>query len=130
MVGDGASDLEVELGDELLGHQRDQVGVAREAGIHALEGLGRNSRTADVVEALACGTPVVTTPIPGAVELITDPDWGRLAPREAGAIAEAVRKILAARPAPETVQRGAAGFSWDANAAALVAHWRRLADQA
>ena len=82
------------------------------------------------VEALACGTPVVTTPIPGAVELITDPDWGHLAPREAGAIAEAVRKILAARPAPETVQRGAAGFSWDANAAALVAHWRRLANQA
>ncbi len=82
------------------------------------------------VEALACGTPVVTTPIPGAVELITDPDWGRLAPRDSAAIAAAVREILAALPAPGVVQRGAAGFSWDANAAALTEHWRRLAERA
>ena len=34
------------------------------------------------VEALACGTPVVTTPIPGAQELITDPAWGRMVPRD------------------------------------------------
>lgn len=79
------------------------------------------------VEALACGTPVVTTPIPGARELITDPAWGRLAERDAGAIAAAVREILAAPPAPEEVMRGAAGYSWEANAEALVAHWHELA---
>jgi teichuronic acid biosynthesis glycosyltransferase TuaC len=79
------------------------------------------------VEALACGTPVVTTPIPGALELLTDPAWGRTAPRDGAAIAARVREILVAPPSREAVQRGAAGFSWEANAEALVAHWRRLA---
>lgn len=79
------------------------------------------------VEALACGTPVVTTPIPGAQELITDPAWGRLVPRDGAAIAEAVSDLLAARPDPETVRAAVAEYSWEANAAALVAHWRRLA---
>lgn len=79
------------------------------------------------VEALACGTPVVTTPIPGAQELITDPDWGRLVPRDGPAIAAAVSALLAERPTPERVQEAVAGMSWQANAAALVEHWRRLA---
>lgn len=79
------------------------------------------------VEALACGTPVVTTPIPGALELITDPDWGRLAERDSGAIAAAIAELLAAQPQPERVQQAVAGVNWQANAAALVAHWRRLA---
>ncbi|GAA4767413.1 glycosyltransferase family 4 protein [Novosphingobium ginsenosidimutans] len=79
------------------------------------------------VEALACGTPVVTTPIPGAQELITDPDWGRLVPRDGSAIAAAVSALLAERSSPERVQEAVAGMSWQANAAALVEHWRRLA---
>lgn len=79
------------------------------------------------VEALACGTPVVTSPIPGAAELITDPDWGRLVSRDSAAIAAAVAALLAAPPAPERVQEAVAGMSWQANAAALIAHWRRLA---
>lgn len=78
------------------------------------------------VEALACGTPVVTTPIPGALELITDPDWGRLVPRDGAAIADAVAAILAAPSSPERVSEAVAGMSWQANAAALVEHWRRL----
>jgi glycosyltransferase involved in cell wall biosynthesis len=79
------------------------------------------------VEALACGTPVVTTPIPGALELLNDPAWGRTAPRDGAAIAAAVRDVLAANTPRETVMRGADPFSWDANAAALVAHWQQLA---
>ena len=82
------------------------------------------------VEALACGTPVVTTPLPGAQELITDPAFGRLVPREAAAIAAAVNELLAAPPSPERVQEAVAGFSWQANADALVAHWQRLARRA
>ena len=82
------------------------------------------------VEALACGTPVVTTPIPGAQELLTDPGWGRMVPREPGPIAEAVNALLAARPAPEQVSAAVSGFSWEANAAALVEHWKRLAGRA
>lgn len=78
------------------------------------------------VEALACGTPVVTTPIPGAQELITDPSWGRLAARDSAVIADAVREVLAARPLPETVQQAVSGMSWQANAEALALHWRKL----
>lgn len=79
------------------------------------------------VEALACGTPVVTTPIPGARELLTDPAYGRFASRDAAEIAAAVRDLLDAPPSRAAVLQGAAEFSWEANAAALVAHWRRLA---
>ncbi len=79
------------------------------------------------VEALACGTPVVTTPIPGARELLTDPAYGRFAGRDAAEIADAVQALLAAPPARDAVLAGAAAFSWEANAAALIAHWRRLA---
>ena len=78
------------------------------------------------VEALACGTPVVTTPIPGALELLTAPAYGCTAPRSGPAIAAAVRGLLADPPAREAVQAGAAAFSWEANAAALVAYWRGL----
>ena len=79
------------------------------------------------VEALACGTPVVTTPIPGAQELLTDLASGRMAPRDAGAIAAAVNELLAAPPPRDAVLAGAAAFSWEANAAALVSYWRTLA---
>ena len=78
------------------------------------------------VEALACGTPVVTTPLPGAQELLTDPAYGRLVARDPAAIAAAVNELLAAPPARDAVQAGAAEFSWEANAAALVAYWRGL----
>ncbi len=78
------------------------------------------------VEALACGTPVVTTPIAGAQELLTDPNYGRMASRDPAAIAAAVRALLAAPPAREAVLAGAAEFSWEANAAALAQHWRSL----
>lgn len=80
------------------------------------------------VEALACGTPVVTTAIPGARELITEAAHGRLVEREADAIAEAVRDLLANPPPREAVTAGAAGFSWEENAAQIAAYWRRLAD--
>ncbi len=79
------------------------------------------------VEALACGTPVVTTPIPGAVELLTDPAWGAFAARDKLAIAIEVSQILADPPSREVVQAATAGLSWQANAAALVEYWRRLA---
>ena len=79
------------------------------------------------VEALACGTPVVTTLIAGAQELLTDPAWGRMVPRDPAAIAAAVNDLLAAPPSRAAVAAAVAGFSWEANAATLVAYWRRLA---
>ena len=70
---------------------------------------------------------MVTTPIPGAQELLTDPAWGRMVPRDLAAIAAAVNDLLAAPPSRAAVAAAVAGFSWEANAATLVAYWRRLA---
>jgi teichuronic acid biosynthesis glycosyltransferase TuaC len=80
------------------------------------------------IEALACGVPVVTTPIPGARELITDPDYGRFAERDGQAIAQAVSALLQSPPPPAAVVRATDGYSWEQNAAQLVAHWTRLID--
>ena len=83
------------------------------------------------VEALACGTPVVTTDVGGARELITCDTTGRLlAERTPGAVAEAVNAILNAPPAREAVAALTEAFSWEANAAALAAHYQRLVGEA
>jgi glycosyltransferase involved in cell wall biosynthesis len=79
------------------------------------------------VEALACGTPVVTCDVGGARELISSETAGRLVERTPEAVAAGVRAILAAPPPREAVAALTESFSWDANAAALAAHWERLA---
>lgn len=78
------------------------------------------------VEALACGTPVVTCDVGGARELIASNVAGRLVARDPAAVAAAVNAILAAPPPREAVAALTEGFSWDANAAALAAHWEGL----
>ena len=78
------------------------------------------------IEALACGVPVVTTPIPGALELISDPAYGRFAGRDGREIADAVTALLLAPPQQAAVVRATEGYSWEENAAQLVAHWARL----
>ena len=78
------------------------------------------------VEALACGTPVVTTDVGGARELITCDTAGRLVDRNAGAVAAGVNAVLNAPPPREAVAALTEGFSWDANAAELAAHYERL----
>ncbi len=79
------------------------------------------------VEALACGTPVVTCDVGGARELIAGDVAGRLVERNAEAVAAGVSAVLAAPPPRAAVAALTEAFSWDANAAALAAHWERLA---
>jgi glycosyltransferase involved in cell wall biosynthesis len=81
------------------------------------------------VEALACGTPVVTSDVGGAREVIDRPDSGRLVPRDPAAIAAAVRDLLD-DPIPQaSVRAGALRFSWERNAAELAAHLQELVGQ-
>ena len=79
------------------------------------------------VEALACGTPIVITDSGGARELVCEASAGRVVERNAPAIAAAVRDLLAESPLQAEVAKNAARFSWQANAEALVAFWRRVA---
>jgi glycosyltransferase involved in cell wall biosynthesis len=74
------------------------------------------------VEALACGTPLVITDVGGAREVVDRPEAGRLVARNAGAIADGVRDIVAAPPAPGGVRKAGERFSWERNGAELMAH--------
>jgi glycosyltransferase involved in cell wall biosynthesis len=50
-----------------------------------------------LIEAMACGTPVVATASPGTNEIITDGDNGLLVEHDARAVADAIRLLLADR---------------------------------
>lgn len=79
------------------------------------------------IEALACGTPLVIPDIGGAREVVQAASAGRIAPRDPAAIARAVTDLLDDPPDQATTAAHAGRFSWDANAAGLIAHWRKLA---
>ena len=79
------------------------------------------------VEALACGTPLVTCDVGGARELVTSDLAGKLVERSAAAVAEGVREVFANPRDRQAVAALTEHFSWDANAAALAAHFERLA---
>jgi glycosyltransferase involved in cell wall biosynthesis len=79
------------------------------------------------VEALACGTPVVTCDVGGAREVIDRPEAGALVPPEPEAIANAVNAILSNPPEQAAVQKAAERFSWEKNSARLFEHLSRVA---
>jgi teichuronic acid biosynthesis glycosyltransferase TuaC len=81
------------------------------------------------VEALACGTPLVVPDVGGAPEVIRDRSAGRIAAREADAIAAAVADLLADPPSQQAVAANAARFSWEENARQLAAFWREMAER-
>ncbi|MGI9436121.1 MAG: glycosyltransferase family 4 protein [Geminicoccaceae bacterium] len=68
-----------------------------------------------LLEALACGTPVVATRNWGTPEIVSAPEAGCLVDqRTPDAIAEAVADMLAAMPDRAKTRTFAEGFSWDA----------------
>lgn len=72
-----------------------------------------------LLEAMACGTPVIATRVGGTPEIVTDPAVGTLLPtRDAGAIARSVLDRLAAPADRAAVRRYAQGFGWAATSEA------------
>lgn len=81
------------------------------------------------IEALACGTPLVISNVGSAYEVVGSDTAGLVATRDYHAIAAAVRDMLANPPAQADVAAHAAGFSWEANATQLAAHYQQIAVQ-
>ena len=78
------------------------------------------------VEALACGTPCITSNVGGAPELFITAEAGRLVPRDVDRIAKAMRDILANPPSAQAVTAAVNQFSWANNGAKLASHFERL----
>jgi glycosyltransferase involved in cell wall biosynthesis len=79
------------------------------------------------IEALACGTPVVTTKVGGASEVIDRPAAGRLLDSPApAAIAAAVSEVISCSYAPAAVREAALRFGWEQNTEVLYTHLCRL----
>lgn len=85
-----------------------------------------------VVEALACGVPLVATRSGGIPEIVAEGEYGRLVPRnDATALAAGILDVLgreAEWPALAAAgrQRVASCFSWEVIAADLAAHYDSL----
>ncbi|TCO83032.1 glycosyltransferase involved in cell wall biosynthesis [Plasticicumulans lactativorans] len=66
-----------------------------------------------LLEAMACGTPVVATAVSGCPEIVAAPQAGRLVPdREPATLAAALAALLAAPPSRDATRRYAEGFGW------------------
>lgn len=82
---------------------------------HALVlGSSREGWANVLLEAMACGTPVVATDVWGTAEVVAAPAAGVLVKeRSPAALAEGVRRLWTAPPARAETRAYAEGFAWD-----------------
>jgi glycosyltransferase involved in cell wall biosynthesis len=80
-----------------------------------------------LLEAMACGTPVVASPIAGNDEVVRSSAAGLLAAANtADALAEAIARLLAAPPERSATRVYAEGFGWPSIAEAQVQLYRNV----
>ena len=80
-----------------------------------------------LLEAMACGTPVVATRIWGTPEVVAAPEAGELVDERSGAaLAQGVVRLLARAPTPEQVRAYAELFSWEDTNRAQLTLFKRL----
>ena len=81
-----------------------------------------------LLEAMACGAPVVATRIWGTPEVVAHADVGSLVDRrESGALAESVLQLLAEPRDRSAVRRYAEGFSWHGTSQAQLSLFQHMA---
>ena len=79
-----------------------------------------------LLEALACGTPVVATPVWGTPEIVAEAAAGRLSDeRSEASLVCAIACLLASPPDRSATRRYAERFSWDRTIAGQIALYRR-----
>lgn len=82
-----------------------------------------------LLEAMACGTPVVAARVGGVPEIVTAPEAGlMIEERTPAAIAEGVQRLLRIRAGAEKVRAHAQTFSWDDTIARQVALYRGIVE--
>jgi teichuronic acid biosynthesis glycosyltransferase TuaC len=80
-----------------------------------------------LLEAMACGTPVVASSVWGTPEVVTAPEAGILMPSldEAGVVA-GVRQLFTAPPRRSDTRRYAEGFDWDVTTQGQLTLFRQI----
>jgi teichuronic acid biosynthesis glycosyltransferase TuaC len=82
-----------------------------------------------LLEAMACGTPVVATDIWGTGEVVTAPEAGLLIPdRSADAIAGGVERLFSSLPDRSATRAYAEKFTWEPTTQGQLALFRQLTD--
>jgi glycosyltransferase involved in cell wall biosynthesis len=78
------------------------------------------------LEALACGTPLVTTAVGDAERTVSTAEAGRIVKADPTDVASAVLDLLRDPPPRQTVRAAAKEFSWTRSTSQLEAHFRAL----
>ena len=79
-----------------------------------------------LLEAMACGTPVVATNIWGNPEVVRSPEAGVIVERNPAGIADGIRRLWANRPDRTATRAYAERFGWDATTAGQLTLFRRV----
>ena len=140
IVGDGPERQSLER----LVRQHDLSARVRFLGALPYEEMAKVMNAADVLilaseregwanvllEAMACGTPVVATNVWGTPEVVASPEAGRLMERrDSIALAESVKSLLNALPDRRATRAYAERFSWEETTEGQLALFRKVIEE-